>query len=408
MSEWKITNIGDILTLQRGFDLPSDDRRNGTYPVVASTGIVGFHDQSMVKGPGVIIGRSGSIGGGQYIQTDFWPLNTTLWVKDFKGNNPRFCYYLLKSLDLSFLNAGSGVPTLNRNHVHPIVVPYPVDVKEQRAIAHILGTLDDKIELNRRMNETLEGIARALFKSWFIDFDPVRAKAEGRQPFGMNEETAALFPSEFEDSELGEIPKGWSIRSIYDIADVRYGAPFSSKLFNSNGAGFPLIRIRDLESQNPVVFTQERIDRDTVIHAGDILVGMDGEFKITTWYGPDSLLNQRVCSFIPKEGVPSFFLKYAIKTPICFFERSKVGTTVIHLGKTDIDSIRILVPEVFVLINYEKITKDIYDSIIYNYIQNNILVKMRDALLPKLISGKIRIDPSRFGFGPEKNKAVEV
>ncbi|HQM67576.1 MAG TPA: restriction endonuclease subunit S, partial [Methanomassiliicoccales archaeon] len=83
MSEWKITNIGDILTLQRGFDLPSDDRRNGTYPVVASTGIVGFHDQSMVKGPGVIIGRSGSIGGGQYIQTDFWPLNTTLWVKDF-------------------------------------------------------------------------------------------------------------------------------------------------------------------------------------------------------------------------------------------------------------------------------------------------------------------------------------
>jgi type I restriction enzyme S subunit len=178
--DWHDTTLGDVLTLQRGFDLPETDRKAGPYPVIASTGPVGTHEEAMVPGHGVVIGQSGSLGGGQFIEGDFWPLNTTLWVKDFKGNDRRFCYYLLKSLDLAHFNAGSGVPTLNRNHIHPLPVTVPKDPREQRAIAHILGTLDDKIELNRRMSETLEAMARALFKSWFVDFDPVRLPA-GRQ-----------------------------------------------------------------------------------------------------------------------------------------------------------------------------------------------------------------------------------
>ena len=119
----------------------------------------------------------------------------------------------------------------------PIRVPVSVD--EQRAIAHILGTLDDKIELNRRMNETLEAMARALFKSWFVDFEPVRAKVEGRDP-GLPKSIADLFPDSFEDSELGEIPEGWAVKSVYDVADVVYGAPFASSQFNANGTGIPL------------------------------------------------------------------------------------------------------------------------------------------------------------------------
>ncbi|HNS70462.1 MAG TPA: restriction endonuclease subunit S, partial [Verrucomicrobiota bacterium] len=170
--EWRITTLGEFLTLQRGFDLPMANREEGPYPVIASSGPVGMHKEAMVKGPGVVIGRSGSLGGGQYIQEDFWPLNTTLWVKNFKGNHTRFCYYFLKSMDLGRYNAGSGVPTLNRNHIHPLPVCVPT-VNEQQAIACILGALDDKIELNRRMNRTLEEMARAIFKSWFVDFDPV-------------------------------------------------------------------------------------------------------------------------------------------------------------------------------------------------------------------------------------------
>ena len=161
-----------------------------------------------------MIGRSGSIGGGQFIEEDFWPLNTTLWVKNFNGNDPRFCYYFLKSLDLVQFNVGSGVPTLNRNHIHglPAIVPSPY---EQRSIAHVLGNLDDKIELNRRMNETLERMARALFKSWFVDFDPVRAKMEGHDT-GLPRHLADLFPDRLVDSEMGEIPEGWCASTLAD------------------------------------------------------------------------------------------------------------------------------------------------------------------------------------------------
>lgn len=163
-----LISLSDAITLQRGFDLPTSQRQAGSYPVVASTGIASTHCAAKVKGPGVVIGRSGSIGGGQYIDADFWPLNTTLWVKDFKGNHPRFIYYLLKSIDFSSFNAGAAVPTLNRNHLAAIKVQLP-ELEEQKKIADILGAIDEKIELNRQMNQTLEQIGQALFRHYFID-----------------------------------------------------------------------------------------------------------------------------------------------------------------------------------------------------------------------------------------------
>jgi type I restriction enzyme S subunit len=219
VGEWLEVTLGDVLSLQRGFDLPEADRVAGPYLVIASTGVVGTHEKAMVEGPGVVIGRSGSLGGGQYVERDFWPLNTTLWVKDFKNNDRRFCYYLLRSLNLSHFNAGSGVPTLNRNHIHPLPVWVPTDPAEQSAIARSLGTLDEKIELNRRMNKTLDAIARALFKSWFMDFDPVRAKAEGRE-YDLPRNLAELIPRSIIESDLGEIPEGWKVSTLSDVASV--------------------------------------------------------------------------------------------------------------------------------------------------------------------------------------------
>jgi type I restriction enzyme S subunit len=410
MSEWKITNIGDILTLQRGFDLPSDDRRNGTYPVVASTGIVGFHDQSMVKGPGVIIGRSGSIGGGQYIQTDFWPLNTTLWVKDFKGNNPRFCYYLLKSLDLSFLNAGSGVPTLNRNHVHPIVVPYPVDVKEQRAIAHILGTLDDKIEFNRRMNETLEGIARALFKSWFIDFDPVRAKAEGRQPFGMNEETAALFPSEFEDSELGEIPKGWKVECVESICDTieNGGTPnrMNKDYWNGQISWFKTGELND----GPLLSSEETISDDG-LKSSACKVWPKGTVLVALYASPtvgrlgileiEATANQACSALIAKPPFNHLFLFHSILFSRSRLQQIAVGAAQQNISQQVLRKHKILIPSEDIVTRYQDSCASLYHQIVNNKSNNLILSKLRDTLLPKLISGDLRVNLSNFGFVPD-------
>jgi len=152
---------------------------------------------------------------------------------------------------------------------------------EQRAIAHILGTLDDKIELNRRRNQTLEAMARALFKDWFVDFGPVRAKMEGREPY-LPADLWQLFPDRLD--EEGK-PEGWEFRSVYDFANVVYGAPFASKQFNTAGAGTPLIRIRDLASHEPGVWTEQIHPKGHLIDPGDIVVGMDGEFRLHVWKG---------------------------------------------------------------------------------------------------------------------------
>ena len=168
--------LGEVLELKRGYDLPRRQRSPGSVPLVSSSGITDYHVESKVKGPGVITGRYGTLGKVYFVPEDFWPLNTTLYVRDFKGNDPRFIAYCLSELDFSAYSDKAAVPGLNRNHLHEAPVRVP-PLTEQRAIAHILGTLDDKIELNRRMNQTLEEMARALFKSWFVDFDPVRAKA---------------------------------------------------------------------------------------------------------------------------------------------------------------------------------------------------------------------------------------
>src|SRR5690554_414889 len=134
---WKVVPLVEVATLQRGFDLPVQDRLQGSIPILAANSIVGFHDKSKAEGPGVVTGRSGSIGNVQYIERDYWPLNTTLYVKDFHGNHPRYIYYLLREMKLEHYREGTGVPTLNRNNIHSVLVPLP-PLPDQRRIAAIL------------------------------------------------------------------------------------------------------------------------------------------------------------------------------------------------------------------------------------------------------------------------------
>ncbi|MBI3981728.1 MAG: restriction endonuclease subunit S [Gemmatimonadetes bacterium] len=214
--EWRETTLGEVVRLQRGHDLPDKERQAGPVPILGSFGVTGWHNQARATGPGVTVGRSGaSIGVVSFITDDYWPLNTCMYVTDFMGNDPRFCYYWLGTLDLAAYNSGSAQPSLNRNYIYglPVRIPEP---PEQRAIAQVLSTLDDKIELNRRISETLEAMARAIFKSWFVDFDPVRAKVEGPDS-GLPKEIADLFPDRFEESELGEILAGWGVGTLADL-----------------------------------------------------------------------------------------------------------------------------------------------------------------------------------------------
>ena len=247
-------------------------------------------------------------------------------------------------------------------------------VQEQKAIASILSALDDKIELNLQMNKTLEEMAMALYKHWFVDFGPFQN-------------------GKFIDSELGKIPEGWEVKSIYDLIDVIFGAPFKSKIFNEDKKGYPLIRIRDLKFGKPQYYTEENHIKKTVIRKGDILAGMDALFVPYSWSGEEGVMNQRVVFFKPKYNtVKRRFVYEAVKPWLKFYEGAKVGTTVIHLSKSDIDTFTIIYPNDHQILNsFNEQIEPLHEQIISNNIEIDHLTILRDTLLPKLISGEVRV-----------------
>ncbi|MPM15719.1 hypothetical protein SDC9_62091 [bioreactor metagenome] len=414
-SEWKSLQLGDICELRAGSVFPPalQGKLTGTYPFVKVS------DMNLPANALYIQVANNWINDTEMVKLKAkpFPVGTTIFAKigeALKANrlrfliqptildnnmmgaiptenevDPRFFFYSLSQFDFGEIADGTALPYLTVNGLSKLPVMLP-PLSDQHSIAHILGTLDEKIELNRRMNETLEAMARALFKSWFVDFDPVRAKVEGRDT-GLPPEISDLFPDEFVDSELGEIPKGWRVDAIYEVADVVYGAPFSSKLFNSNKDGKPLIRIRDLINENPGIWTAEIHPKGYLVNPGEIVVGMDGEFRAYLWGGEKAWLNQRLCVFRPKDSVPSFFLFNTILAPLAEVEATEIATTVIHLGKNDIDRFKSIISPINVLNAFGKITQPLFHKIIIGKQQSRTLSSLRDTLLPKLISGEIRV-----------------
>ena len=400
-SDWRHTTLGGVVNLQRGFDLPTSKRKPGNFPVIASTERVGVHNEAKVRGPGVVIGRSGSLGGGQFIKEDFWPLNTTLWVKDFNGNDPRFCYYFLKSLDLAQFNAGSGVPTLNRNHVHslPTIVPSP---QEQRAIAHILGTLDDKIELNRRRNETLEAMARALFKSWFVDFDPVRAKMEGRNP-GLPRDIADLFPDRLVDSELGEIPEGWEVVALPKMIEVNPARPLKK------GERAPYLDMANMPTKGhaPDKVIDRPFGSGMRFTNGDTLVARitpcleNGKTAYVDFlqHGRIGWGSTEYIVMRPKPPLPSE-LAYCLARSAGFREFAIQNMT----GTSGRQRVPAKALSQFLLPSLPKQVAASFGSVVHPLLtrasaavrESRTLAALRDTLLPKLISGEIRIRYAQF------------
>lgn len=344
--------------------------------------------------------------------------NLVLLRSDSKNVYPPFLRWLTKNSQWwgqvnKFLNVGAIFDSLKCVDVPNFELLIP-PLPEQKSIAHILGSLDDKIQLNRQMNTTLEAMAQALFKSWFVDFDPVidkalaagnpipesfHKRAEARKALGERRKPLpadilrSTFPDRFVCNEkMGWRPEGWEVVSIYDLIKVVYGAPFQSKHFNSDEAGKPIIRIRDLKTGSPQMWSEEVHPKGTLISAGDVVAGMDAEFRSTLWYGEDGFLNQRL--FLAKplyKGVNSFYVQMILKPLLAHEEISQVGTTVAHLGKKDIDRFLVLSPGQLISTRYSEMTNAVLKKWIVNHRQNNTLTTLRDTLLPKLLSGQLRI-----------------
>jgi len=225
--EWMQTTLGEFCPFAYGKNLPEKKREKGPYRVYGSNGPVGFHNKPLVEESGIVIGRKGTVGAVHYTAQPFWPIDTTFYVTKAEHRNLRYTYYLLKSLGLEYMNADSAVPGLNRDaaHARKILVP---ELDEQRAIAHILGTLDDKIELNRKMNETLEAMARAIFKCWFIDFEPVienALRAGNPVPEAFRERAEQIRRRLAQNQPSSPVPfsrgeKGRNYRSGYDFTGL--------------------------------------------------------------------------------------------------------------------------------------------------------------------------------------------
>ncbi len=396
-SEWEETTLGDILTLQRGMDLPIQKRKEGIFPVVASTGIVGFHNEGPVKGPGVVIGRSGSIGGGQYLENDFWPLNTTLWVKNFKQNNPKFCYYLLRSIDFSGLNAGSGVPTLNRNHLHPMWVRKP-PIDEQILIGEFLSTLDDRIALLRKTRKTLETIAQAIFKSWFVDFDPVRAKMEGRQPEGMDEETAASFPDSFEESELGLIPRGWKAGSLDDLSSLNPES-WTTKNHPERLLYVDLANTKDnvISEISEFAFEDAPSRARRVLRSGDTVVGTVRPGNRSFAFVNSELENLTgstgfaVLRPITEAAAEFVYLSATQDSSIEYLTHVADGGAYPAVRPDVVSNLACVIPSEEILNNFHDMAVLLFESVANNQMRIETLGALRDALLPRLISGRIRL-----------------
>lgn len=332
------------------------------------------------------------------------PEATVLW--------PRFLRYALispvmQAEMLSLAGAGATRNALTKGMIESFEVPAPSDVNEQRAIAHVLGTLDDKIELNRQMNETLELMAGALFKSWFVDFIPVRAKAEGRDP-GLPKPLADLFPSSFEDSELGEIPSGWSVRALAECVDVARGLSYKGAGLSEDG--IPMHNLNSIYEGGGykdagLKHYEGEYKPQHVVHAGDVIVANteQGHNRLLIGYaaivpslfGDETIFSHHVYRVRPKTSCPLTpdYLCHLLNTNVMHDTVSGYanGTTVNMLPIDGLQNPTVLVPDSRIIVVFDGIARAARRRHEEMVEESRTLAGLRDTLLPRLISGELRL-----------------
>jgi type I restriction enzyme S subunit len=323
-------------------------------------------------------------------------------VLDHTLVDPRFLYFWMSGREFFLQFKGVAgqtdmaeyVSLTDQRRMHITLPPLP----EQHAIAHILGTLDDKIELNRRINETLEAMARALFQSWFVDFDPVRAKAAGRDP-GLPQPIADLFPDAFEQSELGEVPRGWRMRGLDEIARFLNGLALQ-KYPPKDGRTLPVIKIAQLRAGNVegADLASADLAPDYVVEDGDVLFSWSGSLECVLWAGGRGALNQHLFRVTSTE-YPKWLYYLWIHHHLDDFRHTAAGkaTTMGHIQRYHLSDAKVVVPPPLLLRALDVMLGPLMEGLWRRRVQSRTLAALRDTLLPKLISGELRVqDAERF------------
>jgi type I restriction enzyme, S subunit len=309
-------------------------------------------------------------------------LNQNMWLVRAKKDvaDPFFVHYAFRNAVKSSLGwaSGSARDFVRRDDYRNIKFQAP-SLPQQRVIGNILYTLDEKIELNRRMNETLEAMARGLFKSWFVDFDPVRAKAEGR-PTGLPKHIADLFPDSFEDSELGEIPKGWNVANVGELAEVTSGKrPSVRSSLQTDETPVPL-----WGGNGPMAFVKEPLFQDPILLTGRVgTLGSVFRINLPCWPSDNTLI------VLTKDEAAYEFLYFQLRQ--VDFGSLNRGSTQPLLTQTDLKSQGIILPKANLIQYFHKVVASLFSRIDTLKNEVRILITLRDALLPRLISGELRV-----------------
>lgn len=395
--------LGDFLNFQRGFDLLSKDRTEGNIPVISSSGITGSHNEYKAKGAGVIIGRKGTLGTVHYCDSDYWPHDTTLWVTDFKGNDPKFVYYFLPLLDFKKYDVGSSNPTLNRNYIHEIITTLP-SVIEQKKIVAVLSALDAKIELNNRINAELESLAKTIYDYWFVQFDFPFDFAQGKP--SADGKPYKSSGGEMVNVEEGKgdraIPTGWEIGTLYDLANIAGGStPSTANPLNFCKNGTAWITPKDLSlnmgnkfiSKGELDVTEAGMkDASLKIFPKDtILLSSRAPIGYMAISRNDVTTNQGFKSFIPNKGFSTPFVYYAIKNSMQSIVQHASGSTFKEISLTSIKSIKVCLPDNIVVNLYTEKVKPIFRQQDILEQENQQLTQLRDWLLPMLMNGQVSI-----------------
>ena len=358
--------LGDIIELAYGKSLPQRSRVSGRFPVFGSNGQVDTHNKYLVGGPGIIIGRKGSVGEVIWSKQDFWPIDTTYHVKlKNPDDDLRYWYYVLKTLGLNKLNSHSAIPGLNRDVAYIKQVPLRSTL-EQKKIADILSSLDEKIELNRRMNETLEQLGQALFRHYFVDNPEV-------------------------DS--------WENGEVSDIVRVHSGFAFKSKDFDIDGR-YGLVTIKNVQDGSFIKDCTDHLSEplpdkipDHVhLKSGDIILSLTGNVgRVCIVVGRDYLLNQRVAKLASAESQAYVYFLFRSKTMKDRMVGISKGTAQKNLSPIETGKLKIKIPPTNIMSQFEENAMDLLNVIVSNNEQTQNLISLRDSLLPKLISGEIEI-----------------
>jgi type I restriction enzyme S subunit len=379
--KWEQCELGTVVTLQRGHDLPSQDREHGIYPIVSSSGITDHHNCYKAKAPGVVTGRYGTLGEVFYLDCDYWPLNTTLYVKDFKGNHPRWVFYLLRSLNLKDMNIAGAVPGINRNHLHKLNVELP-PLQTQQRIAGILSAYDNLIENNLRRIKLLEEMAQITYEEWFV-----RLRFPGYESIPLVK------------SSIGNIPENWTVCLIRDLCEsVSYGFTASA---SQTASGPRFLRITDIVQTHidwwsvPRCSIEEsKLDKYILRH-GDIVVARTGA---TTGYAkrlnkrhPTSIFASYLVRMRPRKDVSNIILGILMESDSYKqFVHSNIGGAAQPQANAQVlSSLKVCWPSKNLQARFDEFVEPLQDQVEILLQQNDLLREARDILLPRLMTGMI-------------------